>query len=549
MAIAAPNDFGGYDYYFVDSIPDRVVCKICYLPSRDPYLTTCCGHVFCKSCLNNAKKAATTRGSITKGCPVCCDKKFVTFCNKQLDREVKGLHVMCTNKERGCQWQGELNDVNNHLGNNDGCQFEDVKCSNECGKMLQRQYLTSHVETECPRRKVDCQHCHLSGECKFIEGDHKELCLKLPLPCPNKCKVSCPCSARGRKRRAHPYSRKTIKFIPREDMEAHRKECPLQDVKCLLDCGSVLKRQDLINHVERKCRNRKSECHLCHLTGGLQFIEGEHKEQCPKLPLPCPNKCEVGSVPREDMEAHRKECPLEMVQCEYHNVGCEERMMRKELEVHKKEYMEKHLSLTTLQLTYALKHIDTLMAAVHPIVPQANCIFKEMHSSSPAVAAAQWSLKLKGRAALNKSADPVCPVVFHVTEFTKKRIAQTRWLSHSFFSHDKGYKMFLRVDVAGHGDGKGTHLSVFLYLMKGPHDGQLRWPMREKFRIRLLNQISDREHHMMTADDVNASRVPDGSKANSWGHQKFISNEGLHKITSTCQFVKDNSIFFRISKT
>ena len=46
---------------------------------------------------------------------------------------------MCTNKERGCEWQGELNDINNHLGNNDGCRFEDVKCSDECGKMLQRQ--------------------------------------------------------------------------------------------------------------------------------------------------------------------------------------------------------------------------------------------------------------------------------------------------------------------------------------------------------------------------------------------------------------------------
>ena len=37
----------------------------------------------------------------------------------------------------------------------------------------------------------------------------------------------------------------------------------------------------------------------------------------------------------------------------------------------------------------------------------------------------------------------------------------------------KGYKMCLRGDAAGSGDGKGTHLSMFLYLMKGSHDDEL----------------------------------------------------------------------------
>ncbi|XP_065900596.1 uncharacterized protein [Dysidea avara] len=260
---------GGYDYKFVNTPPDRLVCNICYLPSRDPYLTTCCGHVFCKSCLDYVQSPVT----VSKGvCPVCREKEFVAYINKQLDREIRNLHVTCTNTERGCEWQGELNDIYNHLGNSDGCQFEDVKCSNECGKMLQRQYLTSHVETECAHRKVDCQYCHITGE--------------------------------------------------------------------------------------------------------HQFIEGEHKEQCPKLPLSCPNKCEIGSVLREDMEAHRKECPLEMIQCEYHNVGCEERMMRKRKREHEEEKMEEHLSLTKhsltqevadtkLQLVGALEKIDTLNLVLH----------------------------------------------------------------------------------------------------------------------------------------------------------------------------------------
>ena len=250
--VATPNNIGGYDYDLVSKPPDRLVCKICHLPSRDPYLSVCCGHLFCKSCLDNVRKAA----AFTNACPVCRDEEFVTFPNKAVDREVKELHIYCTNKEKGCEWQGELNYINNHLGNSDGCQFEEVKCSNECGKMIQRQYLTSHVETECPRRKVNCQYCHDTGE--------------------------------------------------------------------------------------------------------HQFIEGQHKEECPKLLLPCPNtSCEVGSVLREDMEAHRKECPLEMIECEYYSVGCKRvKLARKDLEEHDNEKMKDHLMMTKNELTTTKTQLD-----------------------------------------------------------------------------------------------------------------------------------------------------------------------------------------------
>ena len=46
-----------------------------------------------------------------------------------------------------------------------------------------------------------------------------------------------------------------------------------------------------------------------------QFIASQHKEGCPKIPLPYPNYCEVGSVPCEDKEAYRKERFVEMIQC------------------------------------------------------------------------------------------------------------------------------------------------------------------------------------------------------------------------------------------
>ena len=80
------------------------------------------------------------------------------------------------------------------------------------------------------------------------------------------------------------------------------------------------------------------------------IIEGQHKEECPKLPLPCPNKREIGSVPREDTEAHLTSCHSELTQCEYHNVGCNIMMACKDQEKHKKEKMEEHLMMTQAKL-------------------------------------------------------------------------------------------------------------------------------------------------------------------------------------------------------
>ena len=85
---------GGHDYDFVKEPPDTTICVICQLPSRDPYLSVCCGHVFCKSCLDNAKKAADIN------CPMCRSEEFVVYPNKQIDRIIKCLQVYCVHKEK-----------------------------------------------------------------------------------------------------------------------------------------------------------------------------------------------------------------------------------------------------------------------------------------------------------------------------------------------------------------------------------------------------------------------------------------------------------------
>ena len=60
--------------------------------------------------------------------------------------------------------------------------------------------------------------------------------------------------------------------------------------------------------------------------------------------------------------------------------------------------------------------------------------------------------------------------------------------STPFYTSKQGYKMCARVYLNGDGMGKGSHLSLFFVVMKGPNDALLPWPFQQKVTILLVNQ-------------------------------------------------------------
>ena len=605
---ATPNNAnlrGGYDYSFVNTPPDELVCKICHHPSREPHLSVCCGHTFCKTCLEDAKQAVTVDEEVKNSCPMCREKNFSAFQNKRDERAIKSLHVFCTNKDKGCDWQGEMNSIVGHLVNSDGCPFEEVSCTNECGLSLQRQHLSKHIDTKCPRSKIACQYCSIIGERQFISGQHhKEECPKLPLPCPNKCE---------------------IKTVPRENMEAHRAKCPLEMIRC--ECSLCLQRKFLDKHVDTECPRSKVTCRYCNTIGERHFINRQHqKEECSKFPLSCPNNCKVGTVLRENMEAHRAECPLEMIQCEYYEMGCKDSMARKDEVKHNKEEVENHLSLvkdkladteqtvttTKRELTNAEKRIRELESSMeHRIQLVENMMFKHVF---------QWYTTLEERV---KSQHTKVPVTLKMSDYSKKKKSNFNWNSDSFSwelsPFDRYPELKLRVTPAGCRGSKGTHLSVQLYLVKGgckkdfialEHqiesqiqnefkvDSRLKdlynwktitwmpsriqqlereiqkekvyiqkkWEkerkeLREKqelwekislanLHMMILNQITDSEHYSVQTNriDLKADHFLTNKDCNIviFDSPCFVSNEVLYKSTATCRYLNDNNVYISI---
>ena len=147
---------GGYDYEFVTPPDKSLECPVCLLTLRDPHMISCCGNEFCQRCIERVQRDG-------KPCPLCNDPNFTTFLNKKLVREVNALVVRCPQKEQGCEWEGELAQLQSHLNPgagvsaSNGCGFIVVECTYQCGAHLQRRLLQEHEMEICPKRPIEMQ--------------------------------------------------------------------------------------------------------------------------------------------------------------------------------------------------------------------------------------------------------------------------------------------------------------------------------------------------------------------------------------------------------
>ena len=121
-----PNS-GGYDCNFIEDPPDELVCQICTLVAQHPYQSTCCGRVYCKRCIEDLRrKQEELTGNRKFNCPNC-RRRANTFHDKRGSRNIKCLKVKCANVELGCEWEGELLNLNQHISE---CPHSRVHCPN-----------------------------------------------------------------------------------------------------------------------------------------------------------------------------------------------------------------------------------------------------------------------------------------------------------------------------------------------------------------------------------------------------------------------------------
>ena len=139
--------------------------------------------------------------------------------------------VKCQNSSRGCEWEGELGNVESHQ--NGVCGYQLVQCGNKCGAEMERREVELHEEDHCELRMYECPYCVLNCDTyKKITIEHFKDCHSFPLDCPNNC---------GKK------------GIRREDMSSHLALCPKEVVPCRyqsLGCKVRLPRKHMGDHLK-----------------------------------------------------------------------------------------------------------------------------------------------------------------------------------------------------------------------------------------------------------------------------------------------------------
>ena len=458
---------GGYDYDFLEPLPDRIICKICQLPCYDAEKSSCCGHVFCKRDLMKMK--SSSRGYV---CPMCRVKPLVTYPDRAIDREIKELRIYCPYSRDGCKWSGELVGLEDHLNKGRNCVMR--RC-NKCKQRVHHTAMTSHTNKECP---CHCQYCGITAGRAMIHNQHKENCQKCPVSCPNNCGLN---------------------NILRCDMKKHRQECPLEMVPCAY-CGVDVARKD------EELHKRESVEHI------MLMCESVYSDMAHKQAADLKKSIDQITV-------YNRSCMNMMEE----NSAC---MIRMEENYSKINYYFCYIGLAVLFLIL----IGASFCQLDHNVEKTN--LSQFDEIPPLVA----------------------PAVLKMFGFAEKMRNNEQWYSGPFFAFWKGYQMSLRVDAYGSGDGKGTHVSIFLFLMKGPHDDELaesgHWPLRGKFTIELLNQLGDINHSVFSVTfDTNtpgscADRVCHDERASGWGLHQVISHKD---ILHHGKYLKNNILYFRIS--
>ena len=109
LPIASPQPMPADEYDFVEEPPKKMICLVLKTVMLQPHQTTCCG-------LRLTAEAATRlQGMKQYSCPHCRETGFTSYPDIAFRREVRQLQVHCPNRRRGCEWVGELSDMDRHV--------------------------------------------------------------------------------------------------------------------------------------------------------------------------------------------------------------------------------------------------------------------------------------------------------------------------------------------------------------------------------------------------------------------------------------------------
>ena len=141
---------------------------------------------------------------------------------------------------------------------------------------------------------------------------------------------------------------------------------------------------------------------------------------------------------------------------------------------------------------------------------------------------------------------PPCKMTMRGYNFHKN--AKDEWFSPPFYDKPGGYKFCLKVNV----NGTGSHVSVYVYLMRGENDDRLVWPFQGSIEIQLVNQKKHNKSYVLEFDKKaaakgRADRAMEITNDLGWGFSQFVSHRRVEKVSDSSQYLTDDCLTFIIA--
>ena len=570
------------DCEFLSEPPPDYLCPICTHPLSDPYLTDC-GHHFCYTCRGRLLASGKTE------CPECREQDALSDArlNKHLQRQVNSLKVRCQHHEVGCQWVGELRYLQKHLDPavKTSCLFILLSCPFGCGKNVSSSAMKDHILSDCRKRSYVCEYCGYCNKFDIVTEQHYPVCEQFPVECPNACSVENP---------------------KRLELAIHLKEqCPLQVIQCPFTsagCTVQLPRREMEEHEDNAMR--------LHLRMMMRVVQLKPSQDLPaSAVVPATTKhCEqleyLINLPSVEFTIYdfmkKKECDAEWLSPPFysHPLGYKFSLVAYPNGIHGGE--STHMSVYVILLEGEnddtlhwpveasfmidlldwnkdkqgfMKMIEFNSALVtrkgikqslisSQFIPHSSLSYNSTTNTeylqNDCVRLRVSKVILYSTALLNKTPSWQNPhngyhslYEFTLTEFTKRKQLNNWHFSSPFYTHDHGYKVFLRINFNYCSTDKGSYISVFIALMAGEYDDLLEWPFVGKFNIELLNWRGNKGHHLVTmpiAAKDGLLRITKGDVSESLGLNEFISHSSLayNRITKT-EYLREDCLRFRVN--
>ncbi|KAG8141907.1 hypothetical protein E2320_006569 [Naja naja] len=401
-------------------------------------------------------------------------------------REVESLPAICPHQ--GCLWKGTIKEYESVQRNGAFVTLPPLSCSGgasagmlvlllqschegscpamlvacpACHGLVRLGEKEQHAEQECPERSLSCKYCQALFQCSESKA-HEAMCPKFPLAC-----EGC-----GKKK------------IPREKFLDHVKTCSKCRAPCRFQpvgCTHLMENEKLPEHE----RSHLGE----HLYMLLSFVLSLGSASSKLEPLLDRLSAEAGCVlaggrplvPEAELPSSLEllgKCEgLERKTVTFENIVC---VLNREVE---KVSLVAEAASRQHQLDQEkIEALGTKVRQLERSIALKDLALAEMEHAMQEMEAASY--------------DGI--FIWKISDFARKRQEAVAGrspaiFSPAFYTSKYGYKMCLRIYLNGDGTGRGTHLSLFFVVMKGPNDSLLRWPFNQKVTLMLLDQ-NNREH-------------------------------------------------------